>query len=431
MPYGVGKRDACPVSRPWAVWKITDGGGEQIVNGGCHATRAEALAQQRALYARESASYTPGEEPAMREHLIAPVLEWKTAAGGSGELEGYVSVFGNLDQGGDVVLPGAFKKTLADWRGSKQPLPLIADHDLSADGVIGSVREAKEDPVGLWVRAGFSSTAKAQDIRTKMIEGHLRGMSFTYETVKHYMGQVAGKSARFLQELRLFEATVTPFPMNTLALAAAKASDPKKPYGNVTYADPGYQDDGQHRYPLDTEAHCRAAWSYINMPKNQEPYTAEQLAAIKGRIRAALKRFGVTVSESSSLDFTFLRDALGKALEIPLAAARKAAADALLDEYLPGDESPGDEADGPAGEPEPAAAAAAPDEGTAEDRRSEAARYAHAIIAKPSGPHDGAPGGEPPGVALAGPLAPLEVERAAQEMDRLEADINAALGRST
>jgi len=426
MPYGVGKRDACPVPRPWAVYKITDGGVGQIVNGGCHATRGQALAQQRALYARESAAYplTPGEEPVMREHLIAPVLEWK-AAGSSGELEGYVSVFGNVDQGGDVVLPGAFKKTLADWRGSKQPLPLIADHDLSTEGVIGSVRDAKEDPVGLWVRAGFSSTAKAQDIRTKMIEGHLKGMSFTYEAVRHYMGQMAGKSARFLQELRLFEATVTPFPMNGLALASAKAGS-GKPYGNVTYADPGYQDDGQHRYPLDTEAHCRAAWSYINMPKNARPYTAEQLSAIKGRIRAALKKFGVTVSESAGLDFAWLRDALGKALEIPSAAARKAAADTLLDEYLPGESSAGDEADGPAGEPEPAAGAAA--DGTAgESPGDTAAAYALAI-AKPSGPHDGAPGSEPPAGALAGPLAALEIEQAAREQDRLEAEILSVYG---
>ena len=161
----------------------------------------------------------------MREHLIAPVLEWKAAAGNTGELEGYVSVFGNLDQGGDVVMPGAFRKTLADWSRSKQPLPLITDHDLTTDGVIGSVREAKEDTVGLWVRAGFSSDPKAQSVRTKMIEGHLRGMSFTYETVKHYMGEVAGKSARFLQELRLFEATVTPFPSFMVKVAPGFQSD--------------------------------------------------------------------------------------------------------------------------------------------------------------------------------------------------------------
>jgi HK97 family phage prohead protease len=425
MPYGVGRRAACPAGKPWAVFKIAaPGSPEKIVNGGCHPTRDEALAQQRALYAREQASHPrpPAKEPVMREHLIAPVLEWKAAGGNSGELEGYVSVFGNVDLGGDVVLPGAFKKTLADWKQSRQPLPLIADHDLSTDGVIGSVREAKEDPVGLWVRAGFSSAAKAQDVRTKMIEGHLKGMSFTYEAVKHYMGQVAGKSARFLQELKLFEATVTPFPMNTLALASAKA-DSTKPYGNVTYADPGYQSDGVHRYPLDSEAHCRAAWSYINMPKNAAKYTSEQLAAIKGRIRAALKRYGVDVSESASLDFTLFAESMRSALGIGYEPAAKAAVDALL---LTGYHDEEDAA-GP-GDGQPTAPAAAP-EGTAQDPPGDtAAAYALAIAKPPSGPHDGAPGGEPPTGALAGPLAQLEIEQAAREQDRLEAEILSVLG---
>jgi hypothetical protein len=60
--------------------------------------------------------------------------------------------------------------------------------------------------------------------------------------------------------------------------AAGMASDAKKPYGDVTYADPGYQKDGKKRYPLDTEAHCRAAWSYINMPKN----ASVQRGAVEG-----------------------------------------------------------------------------------------------------------------------------------------------------
>ena len=70
------------------------------------------------------------------------------------------------------------------------------------------------------------------------------------------------------------------------------AADDKKPYGDVKYADPGYK-EGVKRYPIDTEAHARAAWSYINMPKNQSGYSSEELASIKGRIKAALKRFGV------------------------------------------------------------------------------------------------------------------------------------------
>jgi uncharacterized protein len=72
-------------------------------------------------------------------------------------------------------------------------------------------------------------------------------------------------------------------------------AETKKPYGDVTYADPGYRDN-RKRYPIDTEAHARAAWSYINQAGNASEYTADQLKAIKGRIRAALKRFGVEVA---------------------------------------------------------------------------------------------------------------------------------------
>jgi phage head maturation protease len=76
------------------------------------------------------------------------------------------------------------------------------------------------------------------------------------------------------------------------------ASDPKKPYGDVTYADPGYK-DGTKRYPIDTEAHAKAAWSYINQADNASGYTADQLSQIKARIKAALKKFGVDVADDS------------------------------------------------------------------------------------------------------------------------------------
>ena len=72
----------------------------------------------------------------------------------------------------------------------------------------------------------------------------------------------------------------------------------KKPYGDVKYADPGYR-EGIKRYPLDSEEHCRAAWAYINMPKNAKFYNAEQLKAIKGRIKKALETYGVEVSDDS------------------------------------------------------------------------------------------------------------------------------------
>lgn len=64
----------------------------------------------------------------------------------------------------------------------------------------------------------------------------------------------------------------------------------KEPYGDVKYADPGYQKDKKKRYPIDTADHIRAAWSYINKEANAGQYSSKQLSDIKGRIVAAWKK---------------------------------------------------------------------------------------------------------------------------------------------
>jgi hypothetical protein len=57
----------------------------------------------------------------------------------------------------------------------------------------------------------------------------------------------------------------------------------------LEFADPGYQADKKKRYPLDTEAHIRAAWAYIHHEKNQKAYSDDQVARIKAKIVAAWK----------------------------------------------------------------------------------------------------------------------------------------------
>lgn len=347
----------------------------------------------------------------MHDHMTVPV-EWKTASGSSstGELEGYASVFGNVDQGGDVVLPGAFRKTLADWSRSSQPLPLIADHDLTTKGVIGSVRQAREDGTGLWIRAGFSSVPEAQAVRTKMIEGHLKGMSFTYETVRHRMGQVAGKSARFLEELKLFEATVTPFPMNTLALASAKDAMPAAsindlPDSDFAYIEPGGKKDGEGKtvprslrhFPIHDEAHVRNALARAP----QSPFGPKAMP----KIRAAAMRMGIHMAESASLNFAQFSDLAVKAA----VSLHEMFAAYLDDAAVLSDEQ--DTAGAAASTPDGAA-------GTAEDKSAYALQF---VTAPPPEPPDG---------ALA-TLTPLEVARTSADLDRVEAQINQKLGRTT
>lgn len=59
------------------------------------------------------------------------------------------------------------------------------------------------------------------------------------------------------------------------------------------FADPGYQPDGRKRYQVDTIAHIRSAWAYINRPAYARKYTREQLRLIHLRIQRAGRAKGI------------------------------------------------------------------------------------------------------------------------------------------
>jgi hypothetical protein len=63
-------------------------------------------------------------------------------------------------------------------------------------------------------------------------------------------------------------------------------------YGDVTFADPV-----NHKYPIDSAEHVRAAWSYINHKDNAAKYDADEVKAIKDRIKKAAKRHDVEISD--------------------------------------------------------------------------------------------------------------------------------------
>ena len=63
-------------------------------------------------------------------------------------------------------------------------------------------------------------------------------------------------------------------------------------YGDVEFADPV-----NHKYPIDTEDHVRAAWSYINHEDNAAKYDRDEVKLMKDRIKRAAKRFDIEISE--------------------------------------------------------------------------------------------------------------------------------------
>lgn len=143
----------------------------------------------------------------------------------AGVFTGYASVFGNKDLGGDIVLPGAFKQTLFHHKGK---FPLLADHKPTLSDRLGVV-EASEDARGLMVKGYFNlEKQKARevysDLKQAQEHGLGLGMSFGYDAVKHDFDR--DKGARLLKEIKLYEVTLTQFPMNEAAgVVAVKASD--------------------------------------------------------------------------------------------------------------------------------------------------------------------------------------------------------------
>ena len=67
--------------------------------------------------------------------------------------------------------------------------------------------------------------------------------------------------------------------------------------GEEKYGDGEFADPTNHKYPIDTPAHVRAAWSYIHHAGNAAKYETDEVESIKERIQRAAKKLDVELHE--------------------------------------------------------------------------------------------------------------------------------------
>ena len=58
-----------------------------------------------------------------------------------------------------------------------------------------------------------------------------------------------------------------------------------------------FADPTNHKYPIDTAGHIKAAWAYIHQPEYAGKYTAGEVRTIKIRIRRAAQAGRVTLPD--------------------------------------------------------------------------------------------------------------------------------------
>ncbi len=135
---------------------------------------------------------------------------------GAGAVEGYASVFGNIDQDGEIVERGAFTKTLNE-RVPAGKVKFVDFHNslTSSEEILGVVEEAKEDERGLWFKARLSETERAQNVRTKIKENILDSLSIGYDVIEDELDR--DNDVRRLKELKLWEISVVSWGANEQA----------------------------------------------------------------------------------------------------------------------------------------------------------------------------------------------------------------------
>lgn len=125
----------------------------------------------------------------------------------AGQFTALVSVFGNKDSVGDVVMPGAFTKTLADWEAKGDPIPVIWSHDWGDPfSHIGHVVKAEETPDGLQVTGQIDmDNPKAEQVYRLLKGRRVTQFSFAYDIEDGAPSEHDGTDAFELKELKLHE----------------------------------------------------------------------------------------------------------------------------------------------------------------------------------------------------------------------------------
>lgn len=137
-----------------------------------------------------------------------------------GEFEGYGATFNDVDDGKDMILPGAFTKSLVSRPAAK--VKMLWQH--RNDEPCGKWIEMREDTKGLFCRGKLLlATSKGREAYEFLKEGVLDGLSIGYRTENYETDRELG--IRKLIQVKLMEVSLVTFPMNQHSLISRVKSD--------------------------------------------------------------------------------------------------------------------------------------------------------------------------------------------------------------
>lgn len=150
-----------------------------------------------------------------------------------GRIQGYFAVFGNVDSDGDMIMPGAFKKSLQE---NISRVKHLLQHDPSKPlSSSKSGLKIKEDSTGLYFDSTITKTSWGKDTLLLYMDGVVDEHSIGYEVIKsrdsdNETVERWGKKVpvKELHQLKLWEGSTVTWGANEQALATGIKSMTKE-----------------------------------------------------------------------------------------------------------------------------------------------------------------------------------------------------------
>lgn len=141
--------------------------------------------------------------------------------GDTGVFNGYGSIYGIVDQGDDIVSPGAFTDSLAEWNAKGRMPAMLWQH--RPGEVCGTYTAVREDAAGLYVEGKLAlKTQRGAEAYELMKMKAISGLSIGFMTREDSYDQKTG--IRTIKKGDLWECSLVTFPMNDQARVASVKS---------------------------------------------------------------------------------------------------------------------------------------------------------------------------------------------------------------
>lgn len=142
-----------------------------------------------------------------QKYAALDIVELKVQ-GDSQEVEGYASVFNNVDSYKDIVMPGAFAKSI-----KRRKPAMLWQHN--PNHVVGKWTDVEEQDKGLYIKGKLVDTTMGMDVYKLAKAGAITGLSIGYSPTTYEIDK--DKGVRRLTEIELYEVSFVTFPANERA----------------------------------------------------------------------------------------------------------------------------------------------------------------------------------------------------------------------